>query len=197
MLQRVMVVIATLVAVIGLGLSAQSTPAFASAASPVAATASVSEANGWVFTSAAENKAQQERAQEALKVNLKAKVVLYGCANNTVCLYQWITYGGGRWSSTFANFWNHTNDCINLQSATWANTGASVSDNSASMIINGVGTYPATRYATIHNFDDCLNSQISSYPGDRVTGITNLSSVPFGGGTGQNAYHNIASVSFH
>lgn len=62
------------------------------------------------------------------------------CAARSVCLYQWVGYGaqvaGNRWQSSLTNIYNHTNGCLTLGSATWAN-GTPVSANSAGIRITG------------------------------------------------------------
>lgn len=126
------------------------------------------------------------------KVPVSAQSTLYGCADGTVCLYQWTTYGADRWSSTFSNFWNHPNGCINLTNTYWDN-GTPVWDNSGSMIINGNSVwYPVN--VQIYNSVNCnSNTGVASFPAWEVLGVTNLINVPFGGANGK-AYHQIASV---
>ena len=79
------------------------------------------------------------------------------CAANSFCLYQWTNYGaldaGDRWQTTFSNFYNHGNQCINISPATWDN-GTPVADNSGSMQWNGSSTW-SDYTITFYNWVNC------------------------------------------
>lgn len=117
----------------------------------------------------------------------------FGCADNTVCLYQWTNFGAGRWGSTFYNLTIHSGGCINLTSpmAYWPN-GTQVPDNSGSLVVNGSGAYSTQWYVSFYNWINCNSGGgITAFNANWFSSVSDLSTLSLGAGT---AYHTISSV---
>jgi hypothetical protein len=120
-----------------------------------------------------------------------------GCAEDAVCLFQWINYGGDKWQSSFYNISIHGGQCLNILPATWSN-GTAVTNNSASMVVNGSGAYSQSVSVSLYINANCqytAGGGVASYNANWATSRSNLSNVAVGGGA--NAYHNYESISIN
>lgn len=128
--------------------------------------------------------------------------VVFSCSNDSVCLYQWKnTTGpngsGGRWQSSFNNINTHSGQCLNLTQpmAYWPN-GDQVTDNSASLIINGIpgGGWGNGYSISFYNWANCNSGGgiLGGYLMDSYQRFADLSQYEIGGGL--NAYHVITSM---
>lgn len=112
-----------------------------------------------------------------------------------VCLFQWTNFGAGKWQTSFSNIIGPWDGCLNIPPATWSN-GTNVSDNSGSLVITGISSYPSGTNIILYNWTNCQSGGgLTSYPAWQTNSVSDLSTVPIGNGL--NAYHTITSVAFH
>ena len=122
------------------------------------------------------------------------------CAQNAICLYQWVDYGaqvsGNRWQSSLQNIYDHPNHCLNLSPATWAN-GTPVNNNSGSLQWKTNSVWWQYSIIGVYDSANCagaglsLGWQVDTVPDQyNYNNLNNLkfynSSVPL--------YHNITSI---
>lgn len=122
------------------------------------------------------------------------------CSANSFCLYQWTNYGaqyaGDRYQRGFDEFYQFSNECINIRPSIWGN-GTPVVDNTASMGWNGSSAWS---HYTITYFDaaNCNGSgawgQTPYLSG--LSGYANLNNYlyPYPSGTSIRLFHTIASL---
>lgn len=110
------------------------------------------------------------------------------CADDRVCLYQWVQLGGERWQSTISNIINNHNGCLNLSPATWSN-GTPVNDNTAGHAITHSGIFP-NRILSLYNYVNC---PANSAGGRYAVGIHGNGSDVIGTYSGW-MYHGVTSI---
>ncbi len=120
------------------------------------------------------------------------------CSLNSFCLYQWTDFGtqvaNDRWQTSFANILGHSNRCINIPPATWAN-GTGVSDNSGSMAWYGSATW-GTYSIAYFNWTNCQTGGGWGETGYLTGGgnLSNLNSYVYPTAPSISLYHTITSI---
>lgn len=131
----------------------------------------------------------------------KQLTVTHGCSDNVFCQYQNITYGAGRWQTSFNNIHasvsGGVSSCLNVAPATWSN-GTPVADNTSGFVINGLNSAPWNLYwIIVYNWVNCNPSgQYSLFDTVGPGLIPNYSSWNYftNNPTNISLYHTVTSV---
>jgi hypothetical protein len=120
---------------------------------------------------------------------------------DTFALDQWVNYGGGHWQTSFYNIHLHSaggiTSCMNIAPATWPTNGDDITDNSASMVVNGEPYPDAWSNYTVYvfNWTNCNpDGGYDSFPGSEDTGLPDLSQPYYVNNTSIHLYHTITSI---
>lgn len=121
-----------------------------------------------------------------------------GCPDQSICLYQAKNYQQNRWTSSLNNVFQHTNQCLNIPNAAWAN-GTPVSDNSASLVVNNsVVDSPWIFYNIyVHQWANCNSGGGYRLFQTGTVGLYDLTQYTYSGISGPQTlgmYHNITSI---
>jgi hypothetical protein len=111
------------------------------------------------------------------------------CAYLNVCLFQNINYNANQWHSSIANIDLHTNECLTIPPAQYAD-GNNVSDGSSSLVVNSdTANGNPWQYYTIYFFNwiNCnSDGGVRAFPMTAITHIPSLYSW---------SYYNVPSIS--